>query len=228
MVVSDLIEEVSRYLQDNEFEDDVSYVHWTRDDLLTYARNAVSIIAMVRKEEFLSTVDIPLVPGAYQSVPKPCKTVNTVQGQRGEDGVIMSRIREVKLTNLSTFARPVCTGKSNSKKGYVIKSYSYDENDPKTIIVDPPVPEDEDAILTITCYAPPEIKGMDDELDMDENFRPILFELMLYYAWGVDIEDQANRERSNKHWENAMTLLQIYDYKEQQALNKALMRDKQR
>jgi len=32
---------------------------------------------------------------------------------------------------------------------------------------------------------------------------------MLYYAWGVDIEDPANRERSNQHWNNAMALMKL-------------------
>lgn len=221
MKVAELIEEVSRYLQDNEFEDDIQYVHWTRDDLFSYLRNAVAIVSMVRKEEFVSTVDVELVEGAVQKLPAPCKSLKTVQGQKNDRGVITQRIREAKLSNLASFSRSVCTKKTTSTDGYVVKSYSYDEDDPKTIYVDPPLQKGQTGTLTITCYAPPKVNGIDDELDLDENFRPIIFELMLYYAYGVDIEDNANRERSEAHIKVALQLLQIYDYKEQQAVMRA-------
>lgn len=221
MKVAELIEEVSRYLQDNEFEDDVQYVHWTREDLFSYLRNAVAIVAMVRKEEFVSTVDVELVEGAVQTLPSPCKSLKTVQGQKNDRGVVMQRIRETKLSNLAAFSRAVCTSKTTSSDGYVAKSYSYDEDDPKTIYVDPPLQKGQSGTLTITCYAPPQVTGINDELDVDENFRPIIFELMLYYAYGVDIEDNANRARSDAHFKAALQLLQIYDYKEQQAVARA-------
>lgn len=224
MLVSGFIEEVSRYLQDNEFEDDVAYVHWTRDDLLTYLRNAVAIVAMVRKEEFTHTTDVELVEGIMQTLPSPCKSLKTVQGQKDERGVINKRIRETKLSSLTGFARAVCTANTRSTGEYSVKSYSYDETDPKTIIVDPPVPKGVNATLTITCYAPPTISGEDDDLQIDVNIRPIIFELMLYYAYGVDIEDNANRERSNQHWKNALDLLQIYDYKQRDELRQMVRR----
>lgn len=225
MKVSGIIEEVSRYLQDNEFEDDVAYVHWTKQDLLTYIRNAIAIVAMVRKEEFTSTVDVELVEGIIQELPAPCKSLRTVQGQKDENGVITKRVRETKISNLTGFNRAVCTSSTRSSSSeYIVKSYSYDEADPKVIIVDPPVPKGVSATLTITCYAPPEISGEDDELEVDDNFRPIIFELMLYYAYGVDIEDVANRERSNQHWKNALDLLQIYDYKQREEIRQLARR----
>lgn len=216
MLVMELIEEVSRYLQDNEFEDDVAYVHWTRQDLLAYARNALAIVAMVHKEDFVTTVEVPLRAGAFQQLPKPCKTLKTVQGQPDENGVVSNRVREVKISSLQAFARRFCAARTNGGSGYVVKSYSYDKDDPNTIIVDPPVPNDESGTLVITCYAPPTIDDETDNLDIDDKYRPILFELMLYYGWGVDIEDTASRERSNQHWKHAMDLLQLYDYKQQQ------------
>lgn len=216
MLVSELVEEVSRYLQDNEFEDDVAYVHWTRQDLLTYARNALTIVTMVHKEDFIQTVEMPLQAGVFQTIPKPCKTLKTVQGQPDENGVVNKRVREVKLSSLQAFSRSFCSAKTNSTSAYEVKSYSYDKDDPKTLIVDPPVPDDVSGTLIITCYAPPVISDESDDIDIDEKYRPIIFELMLYYGWGVDIEDTASRERSNQHWKHAMDLLQLYDYKQQQ------------
>jgi len=224
MIISQVIDDVSRYLQDNEFEDDVQYVHWTKGDLLTYAQLALSIIAMVRKEDFTETVDVELVEGAVQTIPAQCKSVQTVQGQKNDDGVIVSRLREVRISNLSAFSRPVCkpSVKFGASSEYRVKSFSYDDNDPRVIYVDPPVPANTNATLTISCYAPPVVKGEDDEIDLDQNLVAVVFELMLYYAYGVDIEDAPARERSMAHWKNALDLLQIYDYKERSALERVV------
>lgn len=213
------VEEVSRYLQDNEFEDDVQYVHWTEDDLFTYFRLALSITSMVRSEEFVQTVDVELVEGAIQTLPHPCKSLKAMQGQKNDRGVITNKLREAKITHLASFKRALCLSASSMRKGaYEAKTFSYDYDDPKTIYVDPPVPRGAKGTLTLVCYAPPDIKDIDEELDIDENVRPIIFELMLYYAYGVDIEDSGTRERSEQHWAKAMTLLQVYDYKQQEEL----------
>lgn len=219
MNASQFIEEVSRYLQDNEFEDDVQYVHWTRDDLFNYFQLALSVVSMVRHEEFVQTVDVPLVEGAVQELPYPCKSLKSMQGQKDERGVITRKLREAKLTHLASFKRSICKAYATDRKNqYEVKTFSYDINDPKTIYVDPPVPKGVNATLTLVCYAPPDVTSVDEELLVDDNIRPIIFELMLYYAYGVDIEDIGARERSSQHWNNAMTLLQVYDYKQQEEL----------
>lgn len=88
-------------------------------------------------------------------------------------------------------------------------SYDFDPDNPRQIIVDPPVPAGVEASLVISCYQPPVVSGEDDIIDLGSDLESAVFELMLYYAWGVDIEDTASRERSNTHWQNAMTLMRL-------------------
>lgn len=53
-------------------------------------------------------------------------------------------------------------------------------------------------------FAPLKLTAWTKTCPFDDSHATIIFELILYYAWGVDIEDQANRERSNAHWANAL------------------------
>ena len=102
----------------------------------------------------------------------------------------------------------MCSSRIKSNT-YKLNSYDIDPDNPRQIIVDPPVPAGTDATLVISCYQPPVVTSEDSAIDMGADLESAVFELMLYYAWGVDIEDTANRERSNQHWNNAMTLMKL-------------------
>lgn len=200
-----LKEDVARYLSD--FDEDESYIHWSEADLLTYFKRAVGIISMTKKDRFIKRTTIKLKPGAMQEVPDNCESDISVQGL-SVDGVVQERVRRSNLSKFPPLGRKMC--KTCSKgTGYKLKSFDFATDDGRTIIVDPPVPEDADAELVISCYTPPEITGADSEVSLGSDLEAVVFELMLYYAWGVDIEDTASRERSNQHWANAMTLLKL-------------------
>ncbi len=207
---SALIEDVARYLSD--FEEDESYVHWSREDLLSYFRLAVNIVATTKKDLFTKRTEIPLVEGSVQEVPTSCKSDITVIGQADENGVIKERPRKLLLNMYPVLGRPICKSKvkpsESNKIEYKMKGYDYITEDHRQIQVEPPVPAGFEGSLVLTCYSPPDVSAPDAEVDL-QGSEPAIFELMLYYAWGVDIEDTATRERSNTHWQNAMTLLNL-------------------
>lgn len=213
MKVSALIEDAQRYVVGYYDDEDEMYVHWTEDDWLSYIKLAVGILATVDPELFTKTVDVELVPGAVQEIPAQCKTLRSVRGQRDDTGAISRLVRKRSSSTLKLpgIMRKTCKIKTVSDDEYVVKSYTVDEFDEKVIIVDPPVPNGRTATLVITCYSPPDIKDVNEELPINATHASIIFELLLYYAWGVDIEDTANRERSNTHWNNALKLMDITD-----------------
>lgn len=201
---SSLRDDVARYLSD--YDEDESYVHWTEADLLSYFKRAVGIVTMAKKDKFIKQQQIKLQPGAVQEVPSQCESDVSVQGVQTDNGI--ERIRRANLNIFPSLGRPICKSKVCGK-GYKLNSYDIDPNNARSIIVDPPVPPDADATLVVTCYIPPTVDSIDSEVELGADLEAVVFELMLYYAWGVDIEDVANRERSNQHWNNAMTLLQL-------------------
>ena len=206
ITANSMIEDVAKYLSD--YDEDESYVHWSPQDLLSYFKKAVGIIASVKRDNFTKRTIIKLKPGAVQDVPETCESDVTVYGLANDDGVVERLARRTKLWTYPSIGRPVCRGKT-SGDGYVMQSYDYDADNPRQILVEPPVPEGVNVDLVISCYIPPTITGENSEVALSEDLEAAVFELMLYYAWGVDIEDTATRERSQQHWNNAMSLLQL-------------------
>ena len=51
-----LIEDVSRYLSD--YDEDESYVHWTKEDLLSYFKRAISIVAITKRDKFTRKTEV--------------------------------------------------------------------------------------------------------------------------------------------------------------------------
>lgn len=222
MKVSSLIEDARRYVVGYYDDDDEQYVHWLEEDWLSYVKMAIGIVTLADQSSFTKTMDIDLVEGSIQEIPEECKTLKSVRGVKDGRGVITHKVRKRASNSLKlpTLSRPLCKSITNSNSDYIVKSYSLDEDDDRIIIVDPPVPQGVSGILTISCYSPPIIETEDDDIDLSQAQQTAVFELILYYAWGVDIEDTANRERSNTHWAHAMTLLQILTDADSKALKK--------
>lgn len=222
MKVSSLIEDARRYVVGYYDDDDEQYVHWLEEDWLSYVKMAIGIVTLADQSSFTKTMDIDLVEGSIQEIPEECKTLKSVRGVKDERGVITHKVRKRASNSLKlpTLSRPLCKSITNSNSDYIVKSYSLDEDDDRIIIVDPPVPQGVSGILTISCYSPPTIETEDDDIDLSQAQQTAVFELILYYAWGVDIEDTANRERSNTHWAHAMMLLQILTDADIKALKK--------
>lgn len=222
MKISSLIEDARRYVVGYFDDDDEQYVHWLEEDWFSYVRMAIGIVALANQSTFTKVMDIELQEGSIQEIPDSCKTLKSVRGIRDERGVITSTVRKRSSSSLKlpTLRRKFCKGTTESDSGYRVKSYTLDEDDDRAIIVDPPVPEGVKATLSISCYAPPEVNSEDDDIELDNAQQTAVFELLLYYAWGVDIEDTANRDRSKLHWDNAMSLLRIMDATEAKALKR--------
>lgn len=201
---SSMLTDIARYLSD--YDEDESYVHWTQDDLLSYFKRAISIVAMAKRDRFVKRRVVKLKPGAVQETPEDCKSDISVQGVE-KDGVV-ERVRRANLSIYPPLGRPMCRSKICGT-GYKMKSFDIDPTNRRSILVDPPVPDGADVSLVLTCYMPPTVDSVDSTIELGQDLEAVVFELMLYYAWGVDIEDVANRERSNQHWNNAMTLLQL-------------------
>lgn len=206
ITASSLVEDVARYLSD--YDEDEAYVHWTREDLLSYFKRAVGIVTATNRKKFYKRTEIKMVEGILQDVPDHCESDVTVYGQADERGVVTERVRQTRIGAYPKLGRPMCSSRVKSST-YKLNYYDIDPSNPRQIIVDPPVPPGTEATLVISCYQPPVFTGGDGELDLGSDLEAAVFELMLYYAWGVDIEDTASRERSNTHWQNAMSIMKF-------------------
>lgn len=198
-----LIDAVSLYLRDHE--ENYEFNHWTEPELANFLQLAVKLVSSTKPSLFTTKVELKLVPGAIQSVPDSCEEFVSVAGQITVDGGVVP-VRKSTSTLALNLNRPICTAASSSGD-YVVSAWRYDPDDYSTIYVDPPVPAGTDATLSIRCYNTPTIDSADANIKLPSHWEPALFELMLYYAYGVDIESVPNRDRSAVHWNNAVTIM---------------------
>lgn len=197
-----LIDSVSVYLRDHE--EGYEFTHWTERELAHFLELAMELVSSVRPSMFTTRIEVSLVPGAIQSVPETCSEFVSVLGQKDSDGAI-TPIRKSSSKMALSLNFPLCY--ATTKGDYVVSAWRYDEDDAKTIYVDPPVPVGSSAKLVLSCYNVPDIESADATIKLPSQWKPALFELMLYYAYGVDIESVPNRDRSAVHWNNAVTIM---------------------
>lgn len=213
IVAKQLIEEVNRYLLDDGLGyDDYEFEHWAEQELLDYFRMAVEIVASTQKHKFVKRTVISLRPGRVQDVPDSCRDDVKVVGQRDSSGRITTFPRRTHANALHLYGRigcKDCDAKQVSASDYRVNSWQYDETDPNTLYVDPPVPDGATGELEISCFIPPSVDDVDSAVDIAATLRPAVFELMLYYAYGRDTESVPYRDRSATHWNNAFSLLGI-------------------
>lgn len=204
-----MIDEVSTYLVDQD--PDAPFEHWSEDDLLSYFRLAVEIIASTQKDKFNKRVTLPLVAGMLQTTPERCRDMTRVLGQADAAGMITSFPRRASMDGLHLRGKVGCPDcyANVSAGNYKVESWYYDEADPHTLYVEPPVPAGANATLEIVCFVPPVVDNADSMVDLGAQLRPAIFELMLYYAYGVDTESVPSRDRSAAHLNSAFTLLGI-------------------
>lgn len=197
-----LIDDVSEYLRDNEVG--YEFTHWTERELASFLNRAVSLVSSVRPSLFTTRITVPLVAGTVQAVPDTCEDFVSVLGQAEADGSI-TQVRNTSSKMGIGLNFPICS--ANTDGTYKLSAWRYDSDDANTIFVDPPVPAGITGSMVINCYNVPTIDSADAILRIPSQWQPAIFELMLYYAYGVDIESVPNRDRSSTHWNNAVTIM---------------------
>lgn len=203
-----LIDEVSTYLVDQDPY--APFEHWSETDLLNYLRLAVALVASTQKDKFTQRVRTQLVAGAVQTMPPSCVEFQRVVGQVGLAGDLISYPRRAYGNDLHLQGKIGCRDCLIRADGeYEISSWSYDSADTSVFYVEPPVPNDVAVEVEIACFVPPTVDTLDSAIPLGLHYRPALFELMLYYAYGVDTESVPSRDRAAVHWNNALMLLGI-------------------
>ena len=196
---STLIRRISAYLTDDE--PGYEFTHWTEEDLRTYFDLALKVLTVALPELARGTCVFHAQPGSYSDLPPCCDNLLGVVSVKVDGQELPYQPRRV-TTRANRFAH---CGTASSK--YKMDSWSYDPQEGGGIYFTPPVPEGTDVEVTLRCVKT--LDTINDEVDIPSRYETILFELMLYYAWGVDIESPASRDRSAAHYKVATDLMGI-------------------
>jgi hypothetical protein len=198
MLAKSAIEAVSKYLSD--YEADYEYTHWPETELLAHLGLALDIVASHNKLLFSVKTRVALSPGAIQHIPPPCQGVVDTLFSNQDGGLI-------HFTGIRTNGLDFPSACEESLP-YRVRSIYLSPASPSVLSVMPPVPVGISSYIYVHCYIPPVISGFNDVVTLPSGLMSALFELQLYYAFGIDIESSASKERSGVHWQNAMLILQ--------------------
>ena len=199
MKAIDLIHDVSSYLSDQELG--FEFEHWSNADLFSYYKLAVAAVASRKPALFVKATVVQLKPGAQQDLPAPCENI-VDQYVTNAAGV---RLRATTIKSAQFAFLSSCV--SVDAVDYTPKSVSFLPGAAQSFLVEPPAPPGVNTTVQVNCFAPPEITSTDAEVSIPGTFKPVIFEMMLYYAFGVDTESVASRSRSEFHFANAMLLI---------------------
>lgn len=191
-----LIQRVSAYLTDDE--PGYEFTHWTEEDLRTYFDLALKVLTVAIPELARGTCTFKADSGSFTALPSCCENLLGVVSVKVDGKELPYQPRRV-TTRANRYAHCATNG------AYKMDSWAYDPQEGGNIYFVPPVPEGSEVEITAQCVKALEI--LDDSVNIPSRHEAALFELMLYYAWGVDIESPASRDRSAAHYKVAMDLL---------------------
>lgn len=200
---ADIVNSVSKYLDDQELG--YEFTHWTEEELFEYLRMALDVIASTNRSKHSKHVEFPLVPGSLQTIPKNC-VAPAVVGYTDVYGIVQP-VRKLTKEPSSGIGKPLCSATTSGE--YRLQSWAKSADDQNTVWVYPPVPQGVNTTMVVSCYSPPNPQTLEEELDITPEERAAVFELMLYYAFGTDVESVPNRERSEAHFNKAFTILGV-------------------
>lgn len=202
-----LIQRISAYLTDDE--PGYEFTHWTEEDLTTYFDLALKVLTIAVPELARGTCTFNASSGSVTELPECCENFLGIVSVRVDGQTLPYQPRRV-TARANRYAACTTPAKHNTlrpdgRSRYQMDSWSYDPQEGGNVYITPPVPEDASVEITARCVKA--LTVTDGQVSIPSRYETILFELMLYYAWGVDIESPASRDRSATHYKVAMDLM---------------------
>jgi hypothetical protein len=202
----DLIPQVARYLSDYDNSPEFQYVEWTQSDLLDYFRLSVQSLALLHPSAFTRTLDAPIQNG-MAILPDDCTQYIKTVGMKDVRGIMSFAVKELPKT-ASTYrvGRPVCEPSSAAGLGTTVQMVgaAADSAGQKTLAVSPTTAMGSVAVL---CSCVPAVGSADESVVLGPMFQPVIYNWMISYALGTDMEAVPMRERSDTYWKRGLDLL---------------------
>lgn len=179
---------------------DVSRVRWQLEDAIDFLNDAVSMAFNLRPDAFTVTKLVTLQPGSAQTL-TGCVDLLSVGRNAGEPGT--RPISRGSLEMLRSYTGPTCATLMTPEQiaAYEVDQWFYDQRDPTTWYVYPPVPAGVTKQVQMTCRELPVVYDAGNlGLDLQaERYRPAFLDWMKRRAYGVDSESLTSFQLMSFH-----------------------------
>lgn len=173
---------------------DAGHVTYLDVDIQDAANIAQQAVALVRPDSTALYASVQLAEGTKQAIPAGGLRLLDVTRNMGADGAtpgdtILRAHRDIKDSiTRSWHAAATAT---------TVLEWLYDDREPHTFYVSPPIPASPDVYAEILySKAPTDIDEDTDTITVDDIYVPAMLEYMLFWLWGGDREDNPNYERA--------------------------------
>lgn len=183
---SDVVFEVSRDLNDQE--PGYEYTRWTRAQLQSYLREALSTLSRLFKDKFQTTLTVKLEPGGNWQKACDCSEVVRVIGEATADGQLTRYLFKQDDIEANTWGGAVMSRCYGSASNYQMESYSISSTDGGMFRVYPPVPAGVTKYVNVECFKAP---TGDLEASIPDEVVAAVKQWMLYRALMMDSENNA-------------------------------------
>lgn len=184
MTVQDIIEDVSRDLNDQE--QGYEYTRWPVTQLQSYLAEALVNDSYLLKDLFHTEEVVKIAPGGGWQKVCGCSEIIRIVGECTEDGDVyryLTRTYDDERLNWPGSVYPQCMEPETAEPvSYVISSVDIDR-----FRVMPPVPPGQDRYVLVQCYHRPDGRSLTDEVP--EEMVAMVKQWMLYRALIMDSEN---------------------------------------
>lgn len=209
LALSDILVDVAGVLMDK------SHVRWPLADLCRYVDEALKQIAIHKPNELATSVEMVLLPGAFQTlgpdhvrVLRFTRNLATLTQEDGPARVGRGAITLVSRRMLDAF-NPDWTDTDVITRTTLVKHAIYDEATPRNFLVYPPndgtgVIEADVVPILPPCELTPDTTTAAEQLhriNCSEIMAPVIRDYVLYRAYEIDDEEAASAQKSLKHFQ---------------------------
>jgi hypothetical protein len=170
----------------NTLLDEGSTKRWSDDDLTLFYNSAVLQLALVRPDSTAKTSAVALASGTKQSLPSDGLRLIDVVRNMGADGLTPgAAILKAERSQLETYNRTWHSDTADS----TVKNFTYDDRNPKTYYVTPPVTGTVYAEIAYSA-APSRVASADiatTDIAVDDVYYGALKDWMLREAYQIEI-----------------------------------------
>lgn len=203
MLGADIIEEVSRDLNDQEAG--YEYTRWTRAQLESYLKEGVTQVSRYMKTWFLSTLTVQLEPGNDWQDACSCTRILRIYGESDSKGNVIRYLR--RIADIEQDVWPGSPQRCIEPNGeYKMEGYTINNSDGgASFKIYPPVPYGQKRYVSLLCYKRP---TGDAQSDVPDDAVAAVKQWMLYRAYALDSENnQALVQLADNHYKVFVNLI---------------------
>lgn len=217
--LADIAVEASKLLNDSqECNDEYNFTRWSKSDLVHYAQDAITMIAMLYPKKFTTSVNVTLTKGVVQKLPTGCTKLTKILGVVDSTGAISS-IATSGDDRLGTLFQKMCA-ESITSSNYQISSYSFEETSDNIFYVQPPVPSGDPIVVSVICSQVPDLDDTGSSYTPEGWMHNMIIEWILYRAYSSEDESNTSDANAKSHLEHFYTILGNY-YNAQEKLTES-------